>query len=83
MIEEKIINTITNGVGVACQTQNNLMNSCSIWLNGQILSMDVIELLFIMCGLVEMSIFLPFIVVEKRLDIIVVYNMTTTIRYRY
>jgi hypothetical protein len=34
-IDEKIINTITNGVGLACQTmaskgQNNLTNSCSM-----------------------------------------------------
>jgi hypothetical protein len=39
--------------------------------------MDVIELSFIMCELVDMSIFPPFIMVEKRVHIMVVYVMTT------
>jgi hypothetical protein len=44
---------------------------------GGILSMDTIELLFIMCGLVDKSILLPFIMVEKRVCIMAVYVMAT------
>jgi hypothetical protein len=46
--------------------------------NGQILSTDTIELFFIMCGLVDMSILLPFVIVEKRVNIMVVYVKATT-----